>query len=356
MSRTETSPSFSNTSNTRTKPNSNAASTSPFDKTPDSPHPLSARTFKNPRATWSMNPLKDALPGSPPPFCSGGSSPLSSSATLCTPISDSFYPDLPTTELSTPRNKGIISGFEVKEGMESSATGFGRFCQPKLLNNSPKGYCLSKLSMHETVFSDPNRTFDLGRESPSEREESSVYNEEYKHIVPSADQSSDEESDGRSLNFRTEKLMDRPKPYHEFLDEVKNQELKAEIKAWKKAEHMRLMTRLRKEEAAIDDWEFKQTSKALKEIKKLESKLEKERAKAVENTWKTISIAKEEANNKKIKVRRSTIGKISSVSETYQKASFSTKKFIWHKVTAYCKSMYLKSVRCTALPAEARRS
>lgn len=28
--------------------------------------------------------------------------------------------------------------------------------------------------------------------------------------------------------------------------------------------------RLRKEEAAIDDWEFKQTSKALKEIKKLE--------------------------------------------------------------------------------------
>lgn len=108
MSRTKTSPSFSHTSSTRTKPsmiNSNAASTSPFDKTRDSPHPLSARTFKNPRATWSMNPLKDALPGSPPPVCSGGSSPLSSSATLCTPISDSFYSDLPTTEFSTPRNK-----------------------------------------------------------------------------------------------------------------------------------------------------------------------------------------------------------------------------------------------------------
>lgn len=108
MSRTKISPSFSHTSSTRTKPsmiNSNAASTSPFDKTPDSPHPLSARTFKNPRATWSMNPLKDALPGSPPPVCGGGSSPLSSSATLCTPISDSFYSDLPTTEFSTPRNK-----------------------------------------------------------------------------------------------------------------------------------------------------------------------------------------------------------------------------------------------------------
>ncbi|BBG97360.1 Remorin family protein [Prunus dulcis] len=245
------------------------------------------------------------------------------------------------------------------ERMENSKD-FGRFCHPNSQNKISKGSCLSKLSMRESIFSDPHHEFDHGRESPSERErqDSSVYNEEYKHVVQSADQSSHEESDAdENPNAEGDKqLMDRPKPYHEFLDEFKQQELKAEIEAWTKAEHMRLVTKLREEEAAIDDWEFKQTSKALKEIKKIESKLEKQRAKAVENTWKNMRIAKEEAHKKKIKVRRSTIGKISAVSETYQRATFSTKKLIWHKVAAYCKSMYLKSVRCTALTSEMRRS
>ncbi|KAH0980548.1 hypothetical protein GBA52_007725 [Prunus armeniaca] len=241
--------------------------------------------------------------------------------------------------------------------MENSKD-FGRFCHPNSQNKISKGSCLSKLSMRESIFSDPHHEFDHGRESPSEREDSSVYNEEYKHVVQSADQSSHEESDAdENPNAEGDKqLMDRPKPYHEFLDEFKQQELKAEIEAWTKAEHMRLVTKLREEEAAIDDWEFKQTSKALKEIKKIESKLEKQRAKAVENTWKNMRIAKEEAHKKRIKVRRSTIGKISAVSETYQRATFSTKKLILHKVAAYCKSMYLKSVRCTALTSEMRRS
>lgn len=127
--------------------------------------------------------------------------------------------------------------------MENSKD-FGRFCHPNLQNKISKGSCLSKLSMRG-IFSDPHHEFDHGPESPSEREDSSIYNEEYKHVVQSADQSSHEESDvDEKPNAEGDmQPMDRPKPYHEFLDEFKQQELKAEIEAWTKTEHMRLVTK-----------------------------------------------------------------------------------------------------------------
>ncbi|XP_061997369.1 uncharacterized protein LOC133715071 [Rosa rugosa] len=304
--------------------------------------PLSARTFRgSPKPTskvtprvagaWSMSPLIEAFPGSPPPVGSSGSSPISSlSSKTCSPKSEktSFFSDMPANA-STPRNQ---------DGLEN-AKDYGRLCLTNFQNNPHKGSCLSKLSM----ASNPHHEI-VEHQSNSEREERSV-DEEDSHLA-CGEQSTNEESDGGGSPIAgRDKLMERPKPYHEFLDEVKKQELQAEVEAWKKAEQMKLMTKLRREEAAIEEWEFKQTSKALKDIKKLEIKLEKQRAKAVENTWKTISLTKEEANRRKIRARQCTIGRISAVSENYQKSNSSTKSLVWNKLTVYCKSMYFKSVR-----------
>lgn len=281
----------------------------------------------------------EVLPGSPPPVGSSGSSPISPlSSKTCSLKSEGFFSP---TNASTPRNQ---------DGMEN-AKEFGRLCLTNLQNNPHKGSCLSKLAMGETAFSEPQHEYHRGQSNTEQ--ESSVY-EDFSHMA-SAEQSANEESDGESPIVGRDKLMDRPKPYHEFLDEVKKQKLRAEVEAWKKAEHMKLMTKLRREEAAIEEWEFKQTSKALEQIKKLENKLEKQRAKAVENTWKTINITKEEAKKKKARARQSTIGRISAVSEN-QRCNSSTKTVMWHKLTAYCKSMYFKSVRCNAPISERQRS
>ncbi|KAK9910900.1 hypothetical protein M0R45_034836 [Rubus argutus] len=232
MSRARMSPSFSSQTDSMktTKPTINGSA-------------LSARTFKaqesqpvrsRPRVpggapAWSMSPLMEVLPGSPPPVGSSGSSPISPlSSKTCSLKSEGFFSP---TNASTPRNQ---------DGMEN-AKEFGRLCLTNLQNNPHKGSCLSKLAMGETAFSEPQHEFLRGQSNTEQ--ESSVY-EDFSHMAR-AEQSANEESD------------------------VKKQKLRAEVEAWKKAEHMKLMTKLRREEAAIEEWEFKQTSKALEQIKSL---------------------------------------------------------------------------------------
>ena len=50
-------------------------------------------------------------------------------------------------------------------------------------------------------------------------------------------------SDAGSVDCGNHKLMTRPKPYSDFLDEMKAQELEAQMGAWKKAKHRELMTK-----------------------------------------------------------------------------------------------------------------
>lgn len=45
----------------------------------------------------------------------------------------------------------------------------------------------------------------------------------------------------RSLNDEQQKLLSHLKPYHALLDEVKRQELEADIDAWKKAKFLKLV-------------------------------------------------------------------------------------------------------------------
>ncbi|KAG6749330.1 hypothetical protein POTOM_046374 [Populus tomentosa] len=103
-------------------------------------------------------------------------------------------------------------------------------------------------------------------------------------------------SDTDSVDCGNHKLMTRPKPYSDFLDEIKAQELEAQMGAWKKAKHRELMNKLRRNEAVIRDWEYKQTQKALKDMRKVENKLERKRAEALERAQKRINKARKEAN------------------------------------------------------------
>lgn len=50
-------------------------------------------------------------------------------------------------------------------------------------------------------------------------------------------------SDADSVDCGNHKLMTRPKPYIDFLDEIKAQELEAQMGAWKKAKHRELMNK-----------------------------------------------------------------------------------------------------------------
>ncbi|KAE8038657.1 hypothetical protein FH972_011138 [Carpinus fangiana] len=87
-------------------------------------------------------------------------------------------------------------------------------------------------------------------------------------------------------------------------------------------------------EAAINEWELKNTKKAMEEMKKYESKVERKRSKALAKTNKRISRVKNEANRKKSKARRSTIDEISAVSKYYEKIR-ATKSFLLLKLRKF---------------------
>lgn len=70
----------------------------------------------------------------------------------------------------------------------------------------------------------------VGLPTPTEKEESGSVHE-YCYQA----------SEAGSIDAQQHKLMTRPKPYHAFLDEVKKQELEAEIDSWRKAKEMELM-------------------------------------------------------------------------------------------------------------------
>ncbi|KAF8379223.1 hypothetical protein HHK36_028653 [Tetracentron sinense] len=111
-----------------------------------------------------------------------------------------------------------------------------------------------------------------------------------------------EDSDTGSPIHGHHRLMNRPKPYHAFLGEIRRKELETEVNAWKEAKHLKLMNEslLRRKEAAINAWEFKQTRKALNDMKKLENKLETKRVNAIEKSQKKIRLTQRKADKKKV--------------------------------------------------------
>ncbi|PON57729.1 Remorin, C-terminal [Trema orientale] len=267
-------------------------------KSSNNGQPSFSRTFANSRRTiakssdWSLNSLMEALPESPSPVCSAGTTPLSSRTS--SPKSNAFFSQL-STESSTPRSQSYSA---VLNGIKLS-----RFYHPDTQNNYPQAI-----------------------------EESSVP-EEFSH--QSSVHGNFGASDGGSPDGLQHNLMTRPKPYSTFLDEVKKQELEAEKEARRKTKQSELIDKLTRKEAAINEWEHKQTSKIVEEMKRLESKLEKKRARALEKFQRRISITKAEANKMTTKARRETIEKISEISKISSRAQ-DTKNSTCVKLIRFC--------------------
>ncbi|XP_062174502.1 uncharacterized protein LOC133879754 [Alnus glutinosa] len=256
---------------------------------------------------WTMSSLMAVLPESPSPTCSGSSSSPRESTKP-----EILHSQVLPIEFSTARNqsssidtKRHTSSTEVEKWMENAKT-FCHFPHPYLQINN-----------HSNA---PDNEVSSLTSSSIERSRLSCANTTYGA------------SEAESLDNERHKLLSRHKSYHAFLDEVKRQELDAEIDAWKKAKYLKLVHKLERKEAAINEWELKNAKKAMDEMKKYESKLERERLRALEKTNKRISMVKEEANRKKSKARRSTIEEISAVSRLSGRIQ-ATKSFLLLKLT-----------------------
>ncbi|CAK7347842.1 unnamed protein product [Dovyalis caffra] len=217
------------------------------------------------RPIWSLSPLSAALPESPPPICSDCSSPPRSSATI-------FYSLAPTV-LSTSRFQStrpnfskppVASNIEIEEWVQSgkNLNGFHHHIDNGIATQN----CHSRHHLRPSAVAaiDPEvhiRTLSsfLNEDNEKRHHDSDP---ECNHKIYS--------SDADSVDCGNHKLMTRPKPYRDFLDEIKAQELEAQMGAWKKAKHRELMSNLTRKEAVIRDWEYKQTQKALKDIRKME--------------------------------------------------------------------------------------
>ncbi|KAJ1388197.1 hypothetical protein SESBI_39301 [Sesbania bispinosa] len=237
-----------------------------------------ARTLKNSQKiraphvvhpAWSMSSLMTALPESPSPICSHASTTYTQSQTR------TYYSDN-ATEFSTPRNQnsGIDNNncsscfSDIDEWLEHA----NKFC-------SSNNYHLT-----ETVDSRQNgrteedtrilaicNTFLTVPEDelcnitlPSVREGSPVFHGQTTLI-------SSNYGAFKSGSNERRRLMCRPKPYDEFLNEVRRKKLEAERNARTKAKHVELMRRMRRKEEAINDWELWQTRKAMDEMDKTQA-------------------------------------------------------------------------------------
>uniref|UniRef100_A0A2N9F8G6 Remorin C-terminal domain-containing protein n=1 Tax=Fagus sylvatica TaxID=28930 RepID=A0A2N9F8G6_FAGSY len=259
-------------------------------------------------AVWGMGSLMTVLPDSPSPICSGCSTPRNSK-TLCT----SQVP----TGFSTARKKSSCAvHFDSKKSTSSNEV-------DKWMDNT-KSVCHFQ---HNNLQNNQSKACD------HEVEEESSIPEELSYV--SCGSSIHGASELDSMNNEQQKMMTRLKPYHAFLDDVKRHEIEAEINAWKKAKYMKLINKLERKEAAINDWEFEKNKKAIEEMKKLEDKLARKRAQALKETEKKISRAKKVANKKTTKARRSTIEEMSAVSIFSEKVR-ATKSLLLLKLRKFC--------------------
>ncbi|GAB2287060.1 hypothetical protein Dimus_021445 [Dionaea muscipula] len=125
--------------------------------------------------------------------------------------------------------------------------------------------------------------------------------------------------------------MRRSKPYSEFLDEVKRQQIDAQIETWKKAKDDNLRNRLRTKEADIDEWEWRQIHKAQQEMKNYEKLLQEKQVRALQRMQEKIHSINMEAKNRKAREQHSFLSETSKVAKISEKMH-TTKSAIWLKL------------------------
>ncbi|KAJ7962094.1 Remorin, C-terminal [Quillaja saponaria] len=278
------------------------------------------RSIEDP--VWSMSSLMADFPESPSPICSSSPSPLRAgtlsrkSDPFCSeirtssPIKQSFC----TISIDYKQSNSMV---EVDEWIKNAS----KFCNSSnyinylkeneiLKQNGSHEGDMSMLSKCRASFAAPD--YELSNMTlPSVREGSSTC-EDLSRCVFIHSIYGDSNS-GTPMDDRN-KVKKRLKPYNAFLDEVKKQMLETETDARNKAKHVKLMDKMRRKVAAIEDWEAEETRKAMKEMKELESKLEKKRIQVLQRTQEKICKVKEGAKKQKINARRSTLEKLSAAS------------------------------------------
>ncbi|KAJ6972037.1 hypothetical protein NC653_032568 [Populus alba x Populus x berolinensis] len=201
------------------------------------------------RPVWSLGPLSAALPESPPPICSDCSSPPRSSATI-------FYSLAPTV-LSTSRFQSARSNFskapvssniEIEEWVQSgkNLNGFHRHTGPSFCMRAT--FCVSMQilcsSFHFYVSLDDGiatqNCHSKYRSRQSAVADAEVYSRTLSSFLDDDNEKKHDDSDPKcnyninssdadSVDCGNHKLMTRPKPYSDFLDEIKAQELEAQM-------------------------------------------------------------------------------------------------------------------------------
>ncbi|XP_062221044.1 uncharacterized protein LOC133920441 [Phragmites australis] len=102
----------------------------------------------------------------------------------------------------------------------------------------------------------------------------------------------------------------------------------AKLVAWKDAQVAKLIEKLKRKEADIDDWQKNKIAKARQKMRQTEVKLENKRAQAGEKMQKAIKHAQRKADKKKVKEQAATANQIAGVERALVKMS-RTGKLPW---------------------------
>lgn len=102
----------------------------------------------------------------------------------------------------------------------------------------------------------------------------------------------------------------------------------AKLVAWKDAQVAKLIEKLKRKEADVDDWQRNKVAKARQKMRNTELELEKKRAEAGEKMQKAIKRAQRKADKKKVREQAATANQIAGVERALVKMS-RTGKLPW---------------------------
>ncbi|CAJ2665131.1 unnamed protein product [Trifolium pratense] len=217
-------------------------------------------------ATWSMSSVLTTLPESPLP-------PPPSHATAY--IVDN------ATDFSTPRNQRLSIAYNENNNCSNCFSEIDEW-----LEHANK-FCKSFNHHTDDRFTEtrgngsPDHEQDTRMSAVSKNYLAAQEHQLYNIILPSVREQSpvpqnitsciNRYGGGEGSGYQQTKLIGRPKPYDEFLNETRKKKLEADKDARNKAKHLQLTQRLRKKEEAINDWELQQTMKAMDHMDKIQA-------------------------------------------------------------------------------------
>ncbi|RDX72326.1 hypothetical protein CR513_48209, partial [Mucuna pruriens] len=332
----------------------------------DSSSSCLARSFKNynkmgthvMHPSWSMSSLMTALPESPSTLCSHASTTRHSHYSHTTNYSHQLFLFWVLQNVCNVLFfMSLIRIFLIYHIWFLESQSFGTACNSDNHDNNlstclsdidewlehANKFCKSSNHLTESVHSGQNGS----REEEEDSRLSAICNtylgasehELYNITLPCVREESP------TCTYRTRKcggyectrLM---RPYDEFLDDVRRRKHEAERNARKKAKHVELTLRMRRKENAINDWELKQTRKAMDKMDKIQAyqttslldrvhqpsnanELERKQFRASARTQKKICLVREKAEKQKLNLRRSTLKRFQQMqtSETHSAPS-----------------------------------